>query len=64
MGPEKNPLFGDNLAADMAKLDASRRRLAAARSPADRLAFVDSFNRLLGHPRRKFTPIKGDNFKL
>ncbi len=49
---------------DMAEVQANRRRLEAARSPAERLEFINAFNSFIGHRRREFKPIAGDNFKI
>lgn len=64
MAENKDHLFAPSMSADMARMQANRRRLEAARTPAERLEFVNGFNRLIGHRRREFKPITGDYFKL
>ncbi len=64
MAENKDQFFTASMAGDMEKMQANRRRLEAARSPAERLEFINAFNRFTGHRRREFKPITGDNFKL
>jgi hypothetical protein len=64
MAENKDHFFSASITGDLAVMQANRRRLEAARTPAQRLEFINSFNRLISPRRREFKPITGDNFKL
>lgn len=52
---------------DMARMEKNRKTFLTAEGVYDAAAwleFATQFNAYMGHPRRRFTPITGENFKL
>lgn len=64
---KKNLLFTDSINGDMEQMEKNRKTFRTADGKYDAAAwleFANQFNAYMGHPRRPFTPITGNNFKL
>jgi hypothetical protein len=65
--PGNNLLFTDSINQDMERMAKGRSAFLDQGGGYDVAAWLDfatQFNAFMGHPRRPFTPITGDNFKL
>ncbi|MBU2575089.1 MAG: hypothetical protein KKH28_13535 [Elusimicrobia bacterium] len=64
---KKNPLFTDRINQDISRMAAGKSRLFVKDGKYDAAAwleFANQFNEFMGHARKPFVPITGDNFKL
>ncbi|HBL15902.1 MAG TPA: hypothetical protein DD417_03830 [Elusimicrobia bacterium] len=65
--PGNNLLFTASINQDMERMARGRNAFLGKDGGYDAAAWLDfatQFNAFMGHPRRPFTPITGDNFKL
>lgn len=64
---EKAAIFTAEIGRDMERVSENRTAFRTRHGRYDAAAwleFVTQFNAYAGHPRRPFTPITGDNFRI